>query len=232
MVAQVAPFNRPIAGFPRLDRPLPLPIGPARMSLLAIPFPEIDPVALRLGPIAVKWYGLAYMAGLLLGWLYVKHAAAPDPPVAQRQGPLHARQGRRPPALHDGRRAGRRAARQRPVLRARLLLQQPAGDPRGLEGRHGLPRRTDRLDHRHPAVRAPGRRRRLERARRRARPPPRSGLFFGRLANFINGELWGRPSSVPWAMVFPGGRPHAAPSEPALRGGARRPRCCSRCCGG
>ena len=42
------------------------------MSLLAIPFPEIDPVALRLGPIAVKWYGLAYMAGLLLGWLYVK----------------------------------------------------------------------------------------------------------------------------------------------------------------
>jgi phosphatidylglycerol:prolipoprotein diacylglycerol transferase len=29
------------------------------------------------------------------------------------------------------------------------------------------------------------------------------GLFFGRLANFINGELWGRPTSVPWAMVFP-----------------------------
>src|SRR5262249_44182619 len=29
------------------------------------------------------------------------------------------------------------------------------------------------------------------------------GLFFGRLANFINGELYGRPSSVPWAMVFP-----------------------------
>jgi phosphatidylglycerol:prolipoprotein diacylglycerol transferase len=29
------------------------------------------------------------------------------------------------------------------------------------------------------------------------------GLFFGRLANFINGELWGRPTTVPWAMVFP-----------------------------
>jgi phosphatidylglycerol:prolipoprotein diacylglycerol transferase len=29
------------------------------------------------------------------------------------------------------------------------------------------------------------------------------GLFFGRLANFINAELWGRPSDVPWAMVFP-----------------------------
>jgi phosphatidylglycerol:prolipoprotein diacylglycerol transferase len=29
------------------------------------------------------------------------------------------------------------------------------------------------------------------------------GLFFGRIGNFINGELYGRPSSVPWAMVFP-----------------------------
>ncbi|WP_172801033.1 prolipoprotein diacylglyceryl transferase [Erythrobacter sp. HL-111] len=30
------------------------------------------------------------------------------------------------------------------------------------------------------------------------------GLLLGRLANFVNGELWGRPSDVPWAMVFPG----------------------------
>jgi phosphatidylglycerol:prolipoprotein diacylglycerol transferase len=33
------------------------------------------------------------------------------------------------------------------------------------------------------------------------------GLFLGRMANFINGELWGRPSDVPWAMVFPTGGP-------------------------
>jgi len=33
------------------------------------------------------------------------------------------------------------------------------------------------------------------------------GLFLGRIANFINGELWGRPSDVPWAMVFPHGGP-------------------------
>jgi phosphatidylglycerol:prolipoprotein diacylglycerol transferase len=33
------------------------------------------------------------------------------------------------------------------------------------------------------------------------------GLLLGRLANFINGELWGRPSDVPWAMVFPNGGP-------------------------
>lgn len=30
------------------------------------------------------------------------------------------------------------------------------------------------------------------------------GLFFGRIGNFINGELWGKPTDVPWAMVFPG----------------------------
>ena len=33
------------------------------------------------------------------------------------------------------------------------------------------------------------------------------GLFFGRIANFINGELFGRPSDVPWAMIFPNGGP-------------------------
>ena len=33
------------------------------------------------------------------------------------------------------------------------------------------------------------------------------GLFLGRIANFINGELWGRPTDVAWAMVFPGGGP-------------------------
>ena len=35
------------------------------------------------------------------------------------------------------------------------------------------------------------------------------GLLFGRLANFINSELWGRPSDVPWAVVFPNGGPVA-----------------------
>jgi phosphatidylglycerol---prolipoprotein diacylglyceryl transferase len=33
------------------------------------------------------------------------------------------------------------------------------------------------------------------------------GLFLGRLGNFVNGELWGRASDVPWAMVFPSGGP-------------------------
>lgn len=41
-----------------------------------------------------------------------------------------------------------------------------------------------------------------------ATPP---GLFFGRIANFINGELWGRPSHAPWAMVFPGDAAQTCP---------------------
>jgi len=39
------------------------------------------------------------------------------------------------------------------------------------------------------------------------------GLFLGRLGNFINGELWGRPTDVPWAMVFPDAGP--APRHPS-----------------
>jgi phosphatidylglycerol:prolipoprotein diacylglycerol transferase len=40
-----------------------------------------------------------------------------------------------------------------------------------------------------------------------------AGLFFGRIANFINGELWGRPTYVPWAVIFPRSAP---PDEPAM----------------
>lgn len=42
------------------------------MHPLAIPYPQIDPVAIQLGPLSIKWYGLAYIAGLLLGWLYIR----------------------------------------------------------------------------------------------------------------------------------------------------------------
>jgi phosphatidylglycerol:prolipoprotein diacylglycerol transferase len=41
------------------------------------------------------------------------------------------------------------------------------------------------------------------------------GLFFGRLANFINAELWGRPSTVPWAMVFPVPEAGGVPRHPS-----------------
>ena len=40
------------------------------MPLFAIPFPAIDPVAIAVGPVAIRWYALAYIVGLLLGWRY------------------------------------------------------------------------------------------------------------------------------------------------------------------
>ena len=39
------------------------------------------------------------------------------------------------------------------------------------------------------------------------------GIFFGRVANFVNGELWGRPSTAPWAVVFPGEAAQACPPD-------------------
>ena len=39
------------------------------------------------------------------------------------------------------------------------------------------------------------------------------GIFFGRIANFVNGELWGRPSTAPWAVVFPGEAAQACPAD-------------------
>ena len=58
------------------------------------------------------------------------------------------------------------------------------------------------------------------------------GLLLGRVANFINAELWGRPTDLPWGVIFPGraaqacpapGRALRKPPLAALRGGSRRP---------
>ena len=44
--------------------------------------PDIDPVLLHLGPVSVRWYALAYVAGIVLGWLYAAPPAAPGETVA------------------------------------------------------------------------------------------------------------------------------------------------------
>ena len=42
------------------------------MTLAALTYPDINPVAINIGPLSIKWYGLSFMAGLILGWLYVR----------------------------------------------------------------------------------------------------------------------------------------------------------------
>jgi phosphatidylglycerol:prolipoprotein diacylglycerol transferase len=168
--------------------------------LFAIPFPAIDPVAIEIGPIAIRWYALAYIAGLLLGWWLAKRL------VARPGWQL------RPEALDDllvyvtlaivlGGRLGYVVFYNLPWYAAHPLEILYVW--RGGMSFHGgllgvlvacwLFARRSRV-------------RFLEIADLIAALAP-LGLFFGRIANFVNGELWGRPTDVPWAMVFP----HAGP---------------------
>ena len=57
------------------------------MPVFALPFPVIDPVALQLGPLSIKWYGLAYVAGLLGGWWYARKLAAAETLLGGRSRP-------------------------------------------------------------------------------------------------------------------------------------------------
>ena len=93
-------------------------LEPWPMHLLAIPYPNIDPVALQLGPLSVKWYGLAYIAGSAARLALYQAAAGPEGPVARRHAAARPARYGRPADLYDGRRAAGRAARLRSVLRA------------------------------------------------------------------------------------------------------------------
>ncbi|MFA5951393.1 MAG: prolipoprotein diacylglyceryl transferase [Hyphomicrobium sp.] len=172
------------------------------MSLLVIPFPDIDPVAIAFGPVSIKWYGLAYLIGLLIGWLYVKHLLNDAKLWAPGAAPFAA-------AKVDD-----------------LLLYLTLGVVLG--GRLGyvfLYEPSTYLAHPleilavwkggmsfHGALVGCGLATWLF-ARHNGVSPFTTmdlasaavpiGLFFGRLANFINGELFGRVTDVPWAMVFP-----------------------------
>jgi phosphatidylglycerol---prolipoprotein diacylglyceryl transferase len=172
------------------------------MGFLAIPYPAIDPVALRIGPLAVKWYGLAYVAGLLLGRYYVK--------ALLQQGRLWPSEKRpfRPERVDDlllfltvGVLLGGRLGY---VLfyQPRFFVTHPLEIVAVWNGGMSF----------HGALLASIIA--VVLFARRVGADPWSvmdlaaaatpmGLFFGRLANFINAELWGRPSTVPWAMVFP-----------------------------
>jgi phosphatidylglycerol:prolipoprotein diacylglycerol transferase len=175
------------------------------MPPLVLPFPAIDPVLVQIGPFALRWYALAYIAGILLGWMCAR--------AIIRSKPLWG--GPAPMTVADF---------DDFVLWATLGVI--------LGGRIGYVLFYN-LEHfaAHPAeivqlwkggmsfhggfagvviaVAAFGRRRRiplLSLGDVTAAVYP-IGHFLGRIANFINGELWGRPSDVPWAMVFPGGGP-------------------------
>jgi phosphatidylglycerol---prolipoprotein diacylglyceryl transferase len=173
------------------------------MWLFAIPYPNIDPVAFSLGPLTVKWYGLAYMAGLILGWFYIRRLLSETRLWAGGGAPF-------PPAKADDLLLYMTVG---VVLGGRLgyvLLYQPSyylSDPLAIFAvwRGGMAF--------HGALLGCGLAIWAFAARNQYNPWSSMdlcaaavplGLFFGRIANFINGELWGRPTSMPWGMVFPG----------------------------
>jgi phosphatidylglycerol---prolipoprotein diacylglyceryl transferase len=158
----------------------------------------LDPVLLELGPIKLRWYSLAYLAGILVGWWYLlKLIDRPGAPMARRHADdlvFYATLG-----VILGGRLGY-------VLfyRPKFYFDEPLQILRIWDGGmsfHGgvigttlgilWLARKHKLDwlrvHDYVACCVP------------------FGLFFGRLANFVNAELWGRPTDVPWAIVFPNG---------------------------
>ncbi len=182
------------------------------MSFLAIPYPAIDPVALRLGPVAIKWYGLAYVCGLLLGWLYVKRL------LSQRQLWTDDKPPLAPDSADDlfiwvalgvviGGRLGHvflyePSFYQQHPLEIQKIWSRGMAFHGGMLGTIGAMWLFARwrgisalsvMDIVSAAVPI--------------------GLLFGRLANFVNAEVIGRVSDVPWAMVIPGAGP--APRHPS-----------------
>ena len=164
--------------------------------LLVLPFPDIDPIAVALGPIAIRWYSLAYIVGLVAGWRYCRRLAARPPKAID------------PDAFDDFLLWATLGV----VLGGRLgyvLFYKPAffiDNPlevfvlwRGGMSFHGGAAGVILaiiLFARKRGVSS------LSLGDLVACAAP-IGLFLGRLANFVNGELYGRAADVPWAMVFP-----------------------------
>lgn len=164
-------------------------------------YPQIDPILVEIGPFAIRWYALAYVAGVVLGYRYILHLVAHWKSFALSKD---ARDNIIFAAILGiilGGRLGYILFYQFDYYFAHPLdvfkvWQGGMAFHGGILGviiafyifarRYKLPYLSfmDTV-----ACAAP------------------IGLFFGRLANFINGELYGRVSDVPWAMVFPRGGP-------------------------
>jgi phosphatidylglycerol:prolipoprotein diacylglycerol transferase len=170
------------------------------MILPVIAFPAIDPVALQLGPFALRWYALAYIAGIVGGWWLAKRLCALSPVAATRDQVDDAVTWVTLGIILGGRLGY--VLFYRPGYYVTAPWEALYVWHGGMSFHGGMLGvilavlwfcRRNRVD---PLVFGD----------RVAAVVP-IGLFLGRLANFANGELWGRVSDVPWAMVFPHGGP-------------------------
>lgn len=177
-------------------------------TLAVMPFPDIDPVAISIGPVAIRWYGLGYVVSILLGWWYAKKIAT-TPRLWVNDTPamtvtdlddflLWAAVG-----VVVGGRIGFILFYDLPLYLAdpTLIFQIWKG---GMSFHGGITGTTIAM---------------ILFARKRGisvwslfdviASVCVIGLFLVRIANFINGELYGGLSDLPWAVVFPGQEPFA-----------------------
>lgn len=170
-------------------------------------FPNIDPVAIHLGPLKIHWYGISYIVGIVAGWWLLRWRSR-DPKL-----------GWTPEQVADltfyvaigavlGGRLGYVLFYNLPVylhdpLSIFKVWQGGMSFHGGLLG--GL-----------LAVWLFGRKQAKQflAVMDFVAPVVPIGLGAGRIGNFINGELWGAPTSLPWAMVFPDPRAGGLPRHP------------------
>ncbi|HRO34094.1 MAG TPA: prolipoprotein diacylglyceryl transferase [Brevundimonas sp.] len=172
-------------------------------------FPEFDPVLFSIGPLPIRWYALAYVAGIVLGWWYASRLVKTPRVWAPGRPPINGVQ------LDDlalwitigvilGGRLGY-ALFYKPVMFAQLFTGQGWGERLELfqmwtggmsfhGGFLGVALAIVWFARREKTS--------LLSLGDLIAPVVPLGLFFGRIANFINGELWGRVTDVPWAIRF------------------------------
>ena len=171
------------------------------MPFFVIPFPQIDPVLVEFGPFAIRWYALAYIAGLLIGWRLALAIVSSDHLWGSRAHPDRLTIDDLLVYMAFGIVLGGRLG-QVIFYDFAYFSAHPAeifAVWHGGMAFHGgfigaLLAMTFLAWHRKVPL--------LSLFDIAAIVSP-IGLFFGRIANFINGELWGRPTDVAWAMIFP-----------------------------
>jgi phosphatidylglycerol:prolipoprotein diacylglycerol transferase len=160
-------------------------------------YPEIDPVALALGPVRIHWYGLMYVAGFIAAWwLARRRATAPGSSWKQEDVDdliFYAAIG-----VIAGGRLGWILFYGIDNLRADPLSLFRVWEG-GMSFHGGLAGVLIAL-----ALFARRRGRRIADVLDFTAPLPALGLFAGRIGNFINGELWGKPTDVPWGFLVEG----------------------------
>jgi phosphatidylglycerol:prolipoprotein diacylglycerol transferase len=162
----------------------------------AFVFPNFDPIAFSIGPLVIRWYALAYITGIVLAWRYVLYLTAKPPRLLTRDNVDDLVSWCTVGIIVGGR-------------LGQVLLWEPGyylSHPaeiimvwKGGMAFHGG------LIGVILAMLIYGRSKKIP-FFAIADPIAAStplGLLLGRIANFINGELWGRPADVPWAMIFP-----------------------------